>query len=71
LWLPAAAAVALTVAGELAIVYTGFHGFLALALAGVPALAGWAIVAMALQQAPGTTAPAVPGRSPVAGSAGD
>ncbi len=42
-WLLAAAAV--TVAGELAIVYTDFHGFLALALTGIPALAGWAIVA--------------------------
>ena len=43
-WLLAAAA-AVTVAGELAIVYTGFHGFLALALTGIPALVGWAIVA--------------------------
>ena len=42
-WLLGAAAV--TAAGELAIVYTGFHGFLALALTGIPALAGWAIVA--------------------------
>ncbi len=42
-WLLAAAAV--TVAGELAIVYADFHGFLALALTGIPALAGWAIVA--------------------------
>ena len=43
-WLLAAAA-AVTVAGELAIVYTDFHGFLALALTGIPALVGWAIVA--------------------------
>jgi O-antigen/teichoic acid export membrane protein len=55
LWLPAAAAVVVTVGGELAIVYTGFHGFLALALTGVPALAGWAIVAGGLRQAPGTS----------------
>jgi O-antigen/teichoic acid export membrane protein len=66
----AAAAVAVTVAGELAIVYTGFHGFLALALTGVPALAGWAIVAWGLRQAPRITAPLID-RARVAGSARD
>ena len=50
-WLVAAAAAALTVAGELAIVYTDFHGFLALALTGLPALVGWAIVAGGLRNA--------------------
>jgi O-antigen/teichoic acid export membrane protein len=52
-WLLVTAAAALTVAGELAIVYyTDFHGFLALALTGIPALAGWAIVAGGLRRAP-------------------
>jgi O-antigen/teichoic acid export membrane protein len=51
-WLLAAAATPLTVAGELAIVYTGYHGFLALALSAVPALIGWAIVARGLRQIP-------------------
>jgi O-antigen/teichoic acid export membrane protein len=54
-WLVAAAA-ALTIAGELVIVYTGFHGFLALALTGIPALLGWAVVAGGLRQASGATA---------------
>jgi len=51
-WLLAAVAAAVTVAGELAIVYTDFHGFLALALCGIPALVGWAIVAGGLGQVP-------------------
>jgi O-antigen/teichoic acid export membrane protein len=46
----AVAAVAVTVGGELAIISTGWHGFLALALAGIPALAGWAIVATRLRE---------------------
>jgi O-antigen/teichoic acid export membrane protein len=52
-WLLAAAAVAVTVAGELAIVYTDFHGFLALALTGIPALVAWGIVAGGLRLVPG------------------
>lgn len=52
-WLLATAGAALTVAGELAILYTDFHGFLALALTGIPALIGWAIVAGGLRQVPG------------------
>jgi O-antigen/teichoic acid export membrane protein len=52
-WLLAAGAAALTVAGELAIVYTDFHGFAALALTGIPALVAWAIVAGGLRQVPG------------------
>lgn len=52
-WLLATAAAALTVAGEVAILYTDFHGFLALALTGIPALIGWAIVAGGLRQVPG------------------
>lgn len=67
----AAAAVAVTAAGELAIVSTGWHGFLALALSGLPALAGWAIVAWGLRQAPGITAPPIADRAPAAGSARD
>lgn len=51
-WVLAATAIALTVAGELAILSTGFHGFLALALTGVPALVGWAIIAGGLRRAP-------------------
>jgi O-antigen/teichoic acid export membrane protein len=53
-WLLTAAAAALTVAGELAILFTGFHGFLALALTGIPALVAWGIVAGGLRQAPET-----------------
>jgi O-antigen/teichoic acid export membrane protein len=49
-WLLAAAAAVLTVAGELTIVYTDFHGFLALALTGIPALVAWATVAGGLRQ---------------------
>jgi hypothetical protein len=51
-WLLAAAATPLTVAGELAIVYTGLHGFLALALTGIPTLIGWATIASGLRQIP-------------------
>jgi O-antigen/teichoic acid export membrane protein len=49
-WLLAAAAGSLTVAGELAIVYTAYHGFLALVLSGLPALIAWASVAGGLRQ---------------------
>jgi O-antigen/teichoic acid export membrane protein len=55
-WLLTAAAVALTVAGELAIVhFADFHGFLALALSGVPALAAWAIIGRGLSRGPRAT----------------
>ena len=50
-----AAGVAVTVAGELAILSTGLHGFLALALTGIPALVAWAILAGGLRQIPGAT----------------
>jgi O-antigen/teichoic acid export membrane protein len=43
-WLIAALAVGVTLAGELAILTTNLEGFGALALSGLPALAGWAIV---------------------------
>jgi O-antigen/teichoic acid export membrane protein len=39
-----AGAVAVTVAGELALLQSGVGGFLGLALSGIPALAGWALV---------------------------
>ena len=48
-WLMAAVAAVVTVAGELAIVYVGIHGFLALMLTGIPALAGWATAAAGLR----------------------
>jgi hypothetical protein len=44
-WVLAAAAVGITVVGQLAVVYSGIRGFAGLALSGVPALAGWAAVA--------------------------
>jgi O-antigen/teichoic acid export membrane protein len=40
-WLLVALGAALTVAGELAILQTGIHGFLGLALTSLPALVGW------------------------------
>ena len=52
-WLLAGVATAVTVGGELAILYTDLHGFGALLLTGVPALVGWAIVAGGLRQVPG------------------
>ena len=54
-WLLGAGVAALTAVGELAILATGLHGFFALALSGIPALIGWAIVAGRLRRAPGTT----------------
>jgi O-antigen/teichoic acid export membrane protein len=47
-WCFAAVAVGVTVAGELAILQTGLHGFLALGLTGVPALVALAIFAAGL-----------------------
>jgi O-antigen/teichoic acid export membrane protein len=55
-WGFAAVAVGITVAGEIAIMQTGLHGFSALALTGLPALAGLAIFAVVLRQ----PAPAMP-----------
>jgi O-antigen/teichoic acid export membrane protein len=45
-------AAGITVAGELAVVYTDIHGFSALALTGLPALAGLVILAASRRQAP-------------------
>ena len=67
-WLLAAAASAVAIVGELAIVYTGFHGFLALALAGIPALAGWAIIATGLRHVSASRPAAEP--QPAAGQPG-
>jgi O-antigen/teichoic acid export membrane protein len=49
-WALAAAGAAVTVAGELVIVQTNFHGFLALFLAGVPAILGLLVVAASRRQ---------------------
>jgi hypothetical protein len=51
-WDLAFAAVGVTVAGELVILQTSLHGFLALALSGIPALIAWAIFAAGLRKAP-------------------
>jgi O-antigen/teichoic acid export membrane protein len=51
-WVTAAVAAALTIAGELAILATDLRGFGALALSGLPALVGWAIVAAGQRRAP-------------------
>jgi O-antigen/teichoic acid export membrane protein len=51
-WGLAVAAAGVTVAGELAIVYTNLHGFFALALTGVPALVGLIILAASRRQVP-------------------
>lgn len=48
----ALAAVAITVAGELAVLQTNLHGFFALALSGVPALLALAVFATGLRKAP-------------------
>jgi O-antigen/teichoic acid export membrane protein len=56
-WRFAAVAVGITVAGELAVVWTGLHGFFALALTGLPALVGLAIFATGLRQAPAPVTP--------------
>jgi O-antigen/teichoic acid export membrane protein len=62
-WLTIAAiAVVITIAGELAILQTGYHGFLALLLSGVPALLGWALIATRLRQ--GTEPAPVSRRAP-------
>ena len=45
-----AAAVALTVAGELLLLQTGVGGFPGLALSGIPALTGWALLAAAMRE---------------------
>jgi O-antigen/teichoic acid export membrane protein len=50
-WIMGAVAAALTVAGELAIVYADVHGFLALMLSGLPALVAWATFAGGLRRA--------------------
>jgi O-antigen/teichoic acid export membrane protein len=47
--LTVAAAVALTVACELLLLQTGAGGFLGLALSGIPAFAGWALVAAGMR----------------------
>jgi len=49
-WGLAAIAAGVAVAGEIAIVQTGVHGFAALALSGLPALAGLAVIATGLRQ---------------------
>ena len=59
-WMMAAALAALTAAGELAIVYTDLHGFLALVLSGIPALVAWATVAGGLVRARRRRSPARP-----------
>lgn len=51
-WRLAAAAAAVTVAGELAIVSTGLHGFLALGLTGLPALLALILFADGFRRAP-------------------
>ena len=61
-WGFAAVAVGATVAGEIAILQTNFHGFFALALTGLPALAGWLILA-ASRRPPAPTMPAPVTRS--------
>jgi O-antigen/teichoic acid export membrane protein len=45
-WAISAAAVGITVLGELLVLYSGVDGFAGLALSGMPALAGWAAVAI-------------------------
>jgi O-antigen/teichoic acid export membrane protein len=56
-WRFAVVAVGITVAGEIAVVQTGLHGFFPLALTGLPALVGLAIVAAGLRQAPAAVMP--------------
>jgi O-antigen/teichoic acid export membrane protein len=48
-WWTVAGAVALTVAGELLVLQTGVGGFLGLALSGIPALVGWALLAAGMR----------------------
>ena len=52
-WGLAALASGITVAGELALLQTGLHGFLGLALAGVPALVGLSVLGKDLRRARG------------------
>jgi O-antigen/teichoic acid export membrane protein len=54
-WLLVGVASAVTVAGELALVSIGLHGFGALLLSGIPALAGWALVAASLRKGLGAS----------------
>jgi hypothetical protein len=54
-WNLAAAALAITVAGELAILRTDFHGFLALALTGLPAFAALAVFAAGVRRVRGVS----------------
>jgi O-antigen/teichoic acid export membrane protein len=49
-WWTVALAVVLTVAGELLLLQTGVHGFLGLALSGLPAVAGWALLAAGMRE---------------------
>jgi O-antigen/teichoic acid export membrane protein len=49
-WWTIAVAVAVTVAGELLLLQTGAGGFLGLALSGIPALAGWALLAAGVRE---------------------
>lgn len=69
-WELAGVAAAVTVAGELAIVYTDLHGFSALALTGLPALAALAVFAVSGAARPlagtafGPTSVAGPGSTP-------
>lgn len=49
-WAFAAVAAGITVAGELAVVATDLHGFLALGIAALPALAGWVVLAAGLRR---------------------
>ena len=57
-WPLVAAAAAITVAGELALLYAGIHGFPALAATAIPALIAWGVVAGVLRRSP--TAPPAP-----------
>jgi O-antigen/teichoic acid export membrane protein len=66
-WLMAAVAAALTVAGELAVVSTGFHGFLALVISGVPALTAWVTFAGGLRRARRVRSPAPSALAPSPG----
>ncbi len=50
-WLLVAAGALITLVGELAIFHTGLHGYLALALTGVPALLAWALLTRGLRRA--------------------
>jgi O-antigen/teichoic acid export membrane protein len=49
-WWTIAAAMCVTVAGEILLLQTGLGGFLGLALSGIPALAGWALLAAGMRE---------------------